>query len=231
MRYLFLASLLFNRAIAIDLGIYGHLFPVIEVNPVTVIQSKLKTYEQNGELQAMQEKMHKQVEASILRPMPVKGLTRAIKDDRKVFTPSLTLQSDIYDAVGNKLFAKGLTINPWDSRTYPESLQQLNLTVPKLSKTLLIFDGDDAEQCAWVEAQIAQLDQANQHYKLILVGGHTRDTAERLQRQVYFDQNGQITRYFNIKHLPVLIVREDNHCVIQTFAMRHHSKQSEATNS
>lgn len=228
LRMIALSIGLLSLGFARDLGVYGYLFPVIEINPVTVIQSKLKTYQQNGELQAMQEKMQKQVAASILRPMPVKGLTRAIKDDRKIFTPSFTLQSDIYDALGNKLFAKGLTINPWDSRTYPDNLQQLNLTVPKLSKTLLIFDGDDAEQCAWVEAQIAQLDQANQRYKLILVGGHTRDTAERLQRQVYFDQNGQISRYFNIKHLPVLIVREDNHCVIQTFAIGHHSKQSEA---
>jgi len=103
MRYLCLFLLLFNTAMAIDLGVYGHLFPVIEVNPVTVIQSTLKRYEQNGELQAMQEKMQKQVEASILRPMPVKGLTGAIKDDQRIFTPSFTLQSDIYDAVGNKL--------------------------------------------------------------------------------------------------------------------------------
>ena len=210
---------LISMSFAHDLGVYGHLFPVIEINPVTVIQSKLQDYEKSGELETMKRKFQQQVEASILRPKPVTGLTTTETSHRIIFTPSFTLNSDIYDYAGNLLFAKGLTVNPWDIKTYPKNLQQFNITVPRLSKTLLILNGDDPRQCAWAKAEIARLDSLDHKYRIILINGNTRDTAETLQRQVYFDQNSQISRYFTLKHIPALITREDNHCVIQIVAM------------
>ena len=48
------------------------------------------------------------------------------------------------NALGNKLFGKGLTINSWETKTYPYNLQELNLRVSKLSNDTLIFN-DDAE--------------------------------------------------------------------------------------
>lgn len=53
--------------------------------------------------------------------------------------------------------------------------------------------------------------------------------AKRLQRQVDFDQNAQIIRYFKIKYLPVSIIQENNNYVIQAFAIGYHTTWLETT--
>jgi len=197
-----------------DLGVYGHLFPVIEINPVEIIQRKLSEYEQSGQLEAMQKKMQQQVESSVLRPKPL-NLQRTTTPTTRLLTPTFTLQTNVYDAYGNIIYPEGLTINPFDVATYPKQLQQLNIMKPTLRQTLLFFNGDDNTQISWAKSKIEQLDHENKPYKIILTGGDVRNTAEALAHRVYFDQYGYLTNYFSLQYVPSMVYQDKTHFVIQ----------------
>lgn len=195
---LLLASLSFSTH-GKNLGVMGHVFPIGEIDMLDWIDQRLHTFEKTGELAAMKNKMQAQVKESVRRPPPVAGLSTTTAPQTYFVDPTLTLARAVKDSRGNELYPAGLRINPFDSKTWPQA-ERRALPPFSYSKQLVLFDGDDPRQRQW-----AQDYHPDQPVKWILTQGEHAKMGERLGSKVYFDQRGNLTRHFQIQHVPVII--------------------------
>lgn len=176
-------------ALAKDFGVQGKISSIEEEDPIVLIQNKLKGMEERGELKRHNIELQKKTRASVERPKPVEGITKAQKTRIYYFDPSYVVPEDLKDHTGKIFVAKGTKINP--------------LETVSLSHTLFFFDGDDAEQ---KELAITKLKLGS--IKLILVKGAPLALSEELNVPVYFDQAGILTKKLGITHVPALVTQE-----------------------
>lgn len=180
--------LLSQSIFAANLGNYGEIFKVIEMDIREVIMRRLHALEASGELAHYQEDVQKRVSAHIIRP---KALALSTTNHPLSFQvdPSMIVNHDILGPNGLVIARRGAHLNPFDVISY--------------AKTLFFFDGDDKHQVAWVIRHY----QDYGHVKFILTGGDIRDGANRFGR-IYFDIGGQLISYFHIKHVPSIVNQE-----------------------
>ncbi len=190
-----------NLSYAKDLGVHGHTFDIQEPDIVQTIQTRLRSLEQTGQLGHLQDKLVQQTKKRILRPQPVLNVSRTIAPRSWVYDPSITLSEDLKDQHGRVFQRAGTKVNPLQYRT--------------MTQPFVFFDGDDADQVAWVE----------HHYiyhakpaKLILVGGAPFDWMEKWGREVYFDQQGRLTQKFKIRNVPATICQHGQYLQIEEVA-------------
>ncbi len=218
MKTLIIAGLLLASPalMAKDLGVMGNTYPLKEIDMLDWIMARLHKYEHNGEMAHMQQQFKARVKHAILRPQPVKGLTTTTTPKRFFVDPTLTLAKDILDANGKVLFKKGLKINPFDSRSWPNGQQLPRL---RLSKQLVFFDGDDKRALNFAKRyQRLEAKKPNPlAIKWILVNGEPNKVAKALGQRVYFDQHGNITRRLHIKHIPSVAKQHSTQWEIQEF--------------
>lgn len=187
---LLLASYGMQSVLAKDLGVHGHVTAIAEQDLLIVIQQRLHSLEESGELKILQQQWLDRSEQKARRPDRVSTVTTATQDKQWYFDPSFTLDRDIHNAQGIIIAAQGTVINP---------LETINL-----SQALLFFDGDDVKQLAWVKQQ-----QEHTPATLILVNGNVPDTSDRVGQIVYFDQDGRLSTYFNISQVPAIVKQDD----------------------
>lgn len=200
--FLFIGIALHDPVIARDCGTFGIIYPVKEADPIALIQQKLKVMEDSGELERRNRELQKKVRASVERPKPVEGITKAIKSRVFYYDPTYEVKEDLYDHQGRAFAFKGTKINP--------------LETVSLSQNLVFFDGDDEEQLAFAKEQL-KLSQSTESksIRLILVRGAPLKLAEELELPVYFDQSGILSKKLGIKHFPALISQEDKFLKIE----------------
>lgn len=182
-----------------NLGVFGPVFPIGEIDMLDWIDNRLRTFEQNGEIDAMKQRMQARVKNSVMRPPPVQGLNTTTTPNTYYIDPTLTLAAPVKDSLGNELYPKGTRVNPFDSTTWPAAERQ-NLPRFTFSKQLVLFDGDDPRQRQWAQQYAAPLP-----VKWILTNGEPAALSKKLDSRVYFDQQGKLTREFHVKHVPVVI--------------------------
>lgn len=182
-----------KSADARDLGTHGVTYPIEEEDPIALIQQKLKVMEDNGELKKHNLELQKRTRASVERPKPVEGITKATKSRIFYYDPTYVVKEDLRDHQGRIFARKESRINP--------------LETVSLSQKLILFDGDDEEQLTWVKEQLAKATETHS-LRLILVGGAPLKLAEQLKIPVYFDQSGILTQKLGIKHMPVVVSQE-----------------------
>ena len=87
--------------------------------------------------------------------------------------------------------------------TLPESLlkQAASVELPKLSRELLFIDGTDPEELAAAQALVAERRDA----RVVLVNGNVADASRQMQRRIFFDQGGALTRLFGIQATPAVL--------------------------
>ena len=190
-----IAALLSSPTLARDYGQQGTHFPIIELDLLKQIQSRLQTMDKNGEIDRLNQKLKARTIARVNRPKPVAGLIRADKSTTRLFDPTITLQADILDHDGRRIWAKGTRVNPLD-------------TVP-LRAALIFLDGDDSAQLEWAFAQKSKT------AKLILTNGAPLKLMKARQRRFYFDQDAQIVSKFELEHVPPVITRGQNTMIVE----------------
>ena len=199
--YLFIINIAFMPMAQADLlrdyGVAGSTFEIIEEDLLEVIESKLKTLEAEGSLQEHQKKIAKQAQEKIKRPKPVEGIQHTTKARSFTYDPSITVPYDLKDHQGTVFHAKGTKVNPLDYMS--------------LSKPLLFIDGDNQPQVEWVLAQDSQSPQA----LIILVKGSPFELMEQLDRSVYFDQEGALTKKLGIFQVPAKVTQQGKHLLIE----------------
>jgi len=202
-RILVISLLLSGAVQAKELGTWGELYPVVEEDMLTTIQTRLKAMEASGEMAREQEAFKQRVIENTLRPKPVEGLRLAQENTTHYIDPSLTVSEDLKDHQGRVFARKGQVINPLD-------------TVP-FTDTLYFIDADNPQQLSWMKAQ----KPGTLTYRVILVNGDIREATKALDTRIYFDQDGTLSRKFELKAIPARVtLSEDRRRLrVDTFAL------------
>ncbi|HAS6641147.1 MULTISPECIES: type-F conjugative transfer system protein TraW [Vibrio] len=187
-------------AIGKNFGRQGEVFPIAEVDMLEWIDARLKHLEATGQTAQMQQDFIEQVESRVRRPSPVEGLTTTTTPRTFYIDPSLKLATDIKDAQGNLIYAKGLIINPFDTDTWPIEIPKTQF---EYQHTLIFFDGDDVRQRTWAKQY-----QSEKPIKWILTNGSPDELALTLDARIYFDQQGNYSRQFQLAHTPSIIEQD-----------------------
>jgi conjugal transfer pilus assembly protein TraW len=180
-----------------DYGVVGNTFEILEEDLLVVIERRLKKIEEEGNLEASQKQITQKVVDSIKRPKPVEVIQHTTKARSFTYDPRITVPYDLKDHQGKVFHAKGTKVNP--------------LNYKSLTKPLLFIDGDNQPQVEWAIAQDSQIPQA----LIILVKGSPFDLMEKLDRAVYFDQEGTLVKKLGIQQVPARVTQQDKHLLIE----------------
>lgn len=183
-----------------DLGVFGETFEIAEEDFLHHMMSKLQKMNQTGELKIAQEKVQEKIKENIAHPPAVQGITGTEKEREYKFDPTITATQDLADHNG-KVFARaGEQFNPLDQ--------------VKMSPMLFI-DGNNSKQVSWAlkkteDRKIFKHDFA----KIVLVNGAPFDLQIKLNRQIYFDQHGFLTKKLGIGHVPAIVFQNPQEKVL-----------------
>lgn len=172
--------------LAKDLGTIGDVWEIQEQNLLSLIDERLNAQFGGKSEAEIQAEVQKRVTENALRPPPVL-LPVAKVDSERSFDPSYTVERDLADHKGRVFAHKGQVVNPFDA-------------VP-FARTLIFIDGDDEKQIAWLKS----FKPETQIVKIILLNGNLREATEKLDTDLYFDQNGALVNRFGIKAVPSVI--------------------------
>lgn len=200
-RFLFFSTFVFlsGGIEAKSLGRLGQTFPVIEKSLLTLIYERLNTFDQNGQLNAIENAWVKQVDEQVKRPRAL-GLVRTETTLTHYYTPVVTLEKNVVDQTGRVVLQRGMSVN---------ALNQL----PSYNPVWVFLNYDDLAQRAFAE-------QIRTHYpeiQWILTGGSVADAERGINETIYFDQEARITKKLKIEHVPALVTRENDSLKIMEF--------------
>ncbi|MDC5808805.1 type-F conjugative transfer system protein TraW [Vibrio europaeus] len=185
-----------------DFGIIGPTFPIGEIDMLQWIEQRLKHFERTGKLADLQNEFQSRVKRKVQNPAPL-PLSTTTTPETFYVNPSLTFPAPVlHPQTGEIIAAKGQTINPFDSATWPTKHAEGFPNV-ELSKVLLFLDARDAKQRAF-----AKQFTHKKPIKYVLTGGHIEQTAQLLGARIYHAQDGFITHKLHIKHVPSLAYQE-----------------------
>lgn len=169
----------------------GPTYPIAEQSILKFIHERLAEKQRTGELAILEAKVRDRNTEAVRNPPAVPGIVRTETARTFYFDPSFVLDRNVEDAQGRVLFPAGTRKNP--------------LEVVSLSRHLLFFDARDEQQVALAKALIA-------HYqgkvKPILVGGSYLELMKRWKTQVFYDQQGVLTKRFGIRQVPAIVSQE-----------------------
>ena len=188
---IFLMLIISTNVSAKELGVIGNVWKIKERNLIEVMKERLSQKFNNQTEDEIKKELQQQVEEKALRPDPVMGIIKAKETIIRYFDPSFTLTKDISDNNGVVFARKGQVINPFD--------------ITNFTQTLIFIDADDMEQVNWVR----NFQPKTLRSKIILVNGNVRDTEILLDKQIFFDQMGELTERFDIRKVPTIIEQEN----------------------
>ena len=181
-----------------DLGVMGKIYPIEEEDFLMFIQKRIQHMQQDGEWSTLQNQFRDRVAANADRPHPIASINKTTEPKSWRYDPSITVPYDLKDTNGQVFAKAGTIVNP--------------LNIISIHRSLLFFDGDDAEQVAWAEKLNAKWGGKT---KLVLVKGSVIDQEKYFLTPIYFDQEGKLTTRFHIQHVPAMVAQEGTHLRIQ----------------
>lgn len=192
-------------ASATDFGVMGQTFNIEEESFVVMMKKRLDRVDMEVEKQKIQAKAKEQVE----NPLPVSGISNATEDKVFYFDPTYTLDKDMVLPCGKIIHKAGTKVNP---------LEHIDL-----NRRLFFIDSREEAQIVWLKEQLnnqllikEQTEQVED--RIILIGGSVFKLKELLGKEhedkVYFDQAGELTKKFNITHIPAVLTQEGKYLKI-----------------
>lgn len=175
-------------AVSSNLGTYGELFTIIEIDIREVIAHRLQVLESSDQLSRYKKEAIGRMTRQVVQPTPV-NLSTTTKPRVFYIDPSITIIHDIVTPDGLLVAKSGTVVNPFTHVSY--------------KKTLFFFNAEDSRQINWVKAHYADYE----YVKFILTGGDIRDAARSLGR-IYFDQAGRLSEQLQLKHVPSVVTQE-----------------------
>ncbi len=197
-RYLFVFSIAFlpmtQAELLKDYGVVGATFEIIEEDLLEVIGQNLRKLNEDGSLQKHQQKIALEAQEKIKRPKAVEGIQHTKEPRSFTYDPSISVPYDLKDHQGKVFHAKGTKVNPLDYKP--------------LTKPLLFIDGDNQPQVEWA---IGQEPLAH----IILTKGSPFELMEKLDRPIYFDQEGVLVKKLGIQQVPAKVTQQEKHLLIE----------------
>ena len=185
-----------------NLGQFGHSYPVQEQSMLEFIHDRLNTLDGDGSLEKVNNDFIKRVQKHVNNPAPL-NLSRTNKTSTHLYSPSVTLKSDLKDHLGNVIAYKGVEVN---------ALSRL----PSYAPYWIFFNADDEAQVKWAKKQISDHVQV----KIILTGGAIKKSENIFNQAIYFDQESKISTKLSIEHVPARVQRKGNFLEITQFAVK-----------
>jgi len=176
-----LVLLFVQPGLARVLGTFGKTYPVIERDALEEIQERAAQVNWKSALD--------RIRPEGFRPKGLPDLPRAAKDRSFLVDMTYTLGFDIPDGKGGILYPKGYRFNPLDYLPF--------------NQTLVVFDGDDPLQVAWLKAS-GLLSKSGT--MLLLSDGSFIDVGKGLNRLAYY-ASPQIVERFHLRVTPSVIRR------------------------
>jgi len=177
-------SILFLPAVAMAgvkiVATVGVTYSISEQDALVEIEERAKavdwskTIPKSGDLAAYQ-------------PSTMLRLPKAQKGKRYLIDLTFTLKQDLPDGRGGILYPKGYTFNPLD--------------IVPFDQVLVIIDGDDREQIAWLFTSPLL---ANPKTRIMVTDGESRDLAAKLNHPVTYADSRIISR-FRVGAVPAII--------------------------
>ncbi|KJW04506.1 putative conjugative transfer protein [Orientia tsutsugamushi str. Sido] len=149
--------------------------------------AKLNAASKSGLLNQMQLEFQEKVRQKIMRPVPVKNLSKATENKTRIYDSTYVQKDDIKTKNGIIIVKGGTKINP---------LEIINWGEP-----LILIDGDDEDQVSWAKSRPG---------KIVLVNGNPIELSNLLGRHVFFDQSGFLSTKFKIQAVPAIIEQDNN---------------------
>jgi conjugal transfer pilus assembly protein TraW len=174
-----------------ELGVIGPVYPIGEESALDTILNKLKEKERSGELKKIQQAAIKRSVNSAKNPVPVDGLVTVQERKQRLIDPTVTYNKAVTTDEGQIVVPAGSKINP--------------LLVTSLSKRLVFFDGRDKAQTEAVRRMVLKY---STKVKPILVAGSWYDTSKAWKTQVFYDQQGKLSKRFGIEAVPTVISQQ-----------------------
>ncbi|WP_395401120.1 type-F conjugative transfer system protein TraW [Pseudoduganella sp. UC29_106] len=180
-----------SAARAESLGVIGPTYGIGEEHLLKMIEQRLRSKEQSGELARIQAQIVERGRQAVLAPAPLSLATTKVPRTY-YYDPTYVLDRNIVDGGGRLLFATGTRANPLDIVT--------------MSRRLLFFDARDGQQVALAARLMSSNDGAK--VKPVLVGGSYLELMRLWRTPVYYDQKGLLVRRLRIERVPALVYQE-----------------------
>lgn len=180
---LFMHSL---QAQGFDFGKVGTSFRIKEEGFISMMMRKLKEVDLIKEQEKMKEISRKKVED----PNPVESIKPAEESREWWHDPTYILPKDIVLPDGKILYKAGTTVNPLDHM--------------ELERRLFFIDGREQAQIKWLKEQLNDKKEDKIEDRIILVTGSVLKLQEEIEREIYFDQSGEITGKWGIHASPAV---------------------------
>jgi len=189
MKFAFLLSLLFvtQDVFGLDLGQLGTVFTIKEQGIINMLQERMKIID----IDKYKKQMIDKAKTALAEPKPVSFIKRTELAREFTYDPSYIVDEDIILPSGQILYKKGTKYNP--------------LETIELGQRLIFIDARDKSQIAW----LGRL-QVKPEDKIILIAGRPLELEEKLDREVYFDQSGEITKKLTIEQVPAIAEQSGN---------------------
>lgn len=178
----------------------GQTYPIIEKHAIEEIQARLLEKQENGELERLQAEVQERINQAALNLAEVDFLKTAEKGSVRYFEPSYTLPENVYDHEGQIIAVAGSVVKP--------------LEVAPIPFQMLFFDGRDPAQIELAK-KLAQ--QHGEAFMPILTAGRWDIMSAELNQAVYFDQQGRMSKSFQLQEVPSLVSQAGNRLRIEVF--------------
>lgn len=187
-----------NQAIAAVLPNIGKVYEIIEEDVIEVMEHKLQKLAKSGELTKINEKFKQDVISSIENPKEIVRIKHTVIPKKFYYDPTVESPMDLRDLSGRIFHHQGDRVNPLDTVS--------------LMSDLVFIDGTNQAQIKWA------LNEEMLHQNplmIILVKGKPIELMKKLQRIIYFDQYGQITKKLDITQVPARVTQQGNKLLIE----------------
>lgn len=193
-----------SSAIAIDLGVIGQTYPVVEEDVVKAIEQKASQVDWSKYLD--KDKMEKRILS--YRPSDLSKLPPAREYRQRLVDMTHILEFDIPDQHGNVMYPKGYAFNPLDFIDYPT--------------TIVVMDGSDRQQVEWFKASRYAKDIT---VKLIVTDGSYYDLGKELGLPVFYLKSVIATK-FRLEYVPSVVKQKGRMMEVTEFDVNQTRKKN-----
>jgi conjugal transfer pilus assembly protein TraW len=164
----------------------GNIFYIIEKPFISMMHERLSKLD----LESVRADFMKKSRDRMMNPKPARNLPKSLDSNFHTYDPTYILDRDITMPDGTVIYKKYHKINPLDFMDF--------------DRKLYFIDQRDNEQIDWLKVELADSDESKVKY-VILTGGSPAKLEELLDREIYFDQFGELISKFKIMAVPSIV--------------------------
>ena len=167
-----------NPAAKEKLQALGPIYPIAEPDLLELFMERINQLKSSGQYQKRFDQEKQKIAELMRNPPAVVGLAKA--QEIRIWP----LEASIPE-------------------TLPESLlrQAASVEMPRISRELIFIDGTDREELDAAKA----IAEKRPDSRIVLVNGSIGEASRTLNRRIFFDQGGSLTRLFGIHATPAIL--------------------------